>query len=122
MDTVLPCRRLRFWLATCLRPFALAAGITGCTHSDIRGASAIERTLQACRLLSPDGPEGHLAAREEEAWFWFQHERAQASRLLWNRSGIDALEARIARMPEGPDRDCLARALREARAKRIESF
>ena len=122
MDTASPRRCPSAALANCLLPFALAAAITGCTHSDIRGASAIERTLQACRLLSPDGPEGNLAAREEEAWFWFQSERAHASRLLWNRGGIAALEARIANTPEGPDRDCLARALREARAKRIESF
>jgi len=101
---------------------ALAAGIAGCAHADLRETRAIERTLQACRLLSPDGPEGTLAVCEEEAWFWFQRERAQASRRLWNHSGIVALEARIARTPEGPDRDCLARALREARAKRIESF
>jgi hypothetical protein len=120
MDTSSP--RHRAALAICLPAFVLAAGITGCVHADIRETRAIERTLQACRLLSPEGPEGTLAAREEEAWFWFQRERAQASRLLWNRGGIAALEARIARTPDGPDRDCLARTLREARTKRIESF
>lgn len=122
MDASLRCRGPRAALETCLPMLALAAGITGCAYSDIRETRAIERTLHACRLLSPDGPEGTLAAREEEAWFWFQRERAQASRLLWNRGGIAALEARIACTPEGPDRDCLARTLREARTKRIESF
>lgn len=121
MDTFSPCRT-HIAITSCLLVFVLAAGITGCAHADMREVRAIERTLQACRLLSPGGPEGNLAAREEEAWFWFQHERAQASRSLWNRGGIAALEARIANTPEGPDRDCLARALREARTKRIESF
>lgn len=125
MHTSSHCRPHRAAVVNCLLGFLLTAGITGCAHADIRETRAIERTLQACRLLSPDGPdgpEGTLATREEEAWFWFQRERAQTSRLLWNRGGIDALEARIARAPDGTDRDCLARALREARTKRIESF
>ena len=122
MDTVLYRHGAPAALAPCLLPLALAAGIAGCMPSDVRETNAVERTLEACRLLSPDGPEGPLAAREEEAWFWFQRERAHASRLLWNRDGIAVLEARIARTPDGPDRDCLARALREARMKRIESF
>lgn len=96
--------------------------MASCTHVPDRATSAIDRTLDACRRLSPDGPEGNLAMRDDDAWFWLQRERAQASRRLWNPGGIAALEARIARTPEGPDRDCLARALREARAKRIESF
>ena len=78
--------------------------------------------LQMCRLLSPDGPEGDLAQREDEAWFWFHRERADASRLLWSRSGVRALEDRIARMQAGHDRLCLQRALREARSHNVENF
>jgi len=97
-------------------------GPGGCAHDQARVAGAIDHMLDACRWLSSEGPEGDLAGRDEEAWFWFQTERAQASRSLWNRGGIVELERRIARTQEGPGQDCLAHALREARARRIESF
>lgn len=96
--------------------------LAACAHGDGWQVSAIDRTLFMCRLLSPDGPEGDLAQRDDDAWFWWQAERAAASRRLWNRRGIDALEGRIAMTTAAPDRICLQRALREAKARRIEYF
>lgn len=89
----------------------------GCTHG-MRGSSAIDTTLEMCALLSVDGVES--VSSDDEAWFWFQVERVNASRRMWNRGDMRALETRIAATPEGRDRVCLERALREARAKAVE--
>jgi hypothetical protein len=93
----------------------------GCAH-EMRGSSAIDRTLAMCALLSVDGVESVSSSSDDEAWYWFQVERVNASRQMWNRGGIRALETRIASTPEGRDRVCLERALREARAKTVEYF
>jgi len=92
----------------------------GCAHDQSSRGSAIDRTLLMCAYLSADGVES--VVHDEEFWFWYQVERVNASRQMWNRGGIRALENRIAVTPEGRDRICLERALREARAKAVEYF
>lgn len=84
------------------------------------GSSAIDVMLAMCARLSVEGVES--IPSDDEAWFWYQAERVNASRPMWNRGGIRALENRIALTPKGRDRVCLERALREARSKAVEYF
>lgn len=95
---------------------------TACASGGARQAAVIDRMLHMCRLLSPGGPEGNLAQRDDEVWFWLHRERVDASRLLWSRSGVRTLEDRIARTPAGHERLCLEHALREARSHNVEYF
>lgn len=92
---------------------------SGCARR-MSASNAIDTTLAICAKLSVDAVES--VVQDEDVRFWFQTERANASRKMWNRGGIRALANRIAATPQGRDQVCLERALREARAKAVEHF
>jgi hypothetical protein len=78
---------------------------------------AIDHLLEMCNLLSEPGVE---TKGEGEVRFWYQTERLNASRQLWNPEGIRALEVRLAHTKGGNDEACLQQALREARNREAE--
>lgn len=94
-----------------LRPLLLAAllaAVTGCAST--RYDSVVGHALAMCKELGgPDAAKG-----EGEARFWFQSERAEASRKLWNRRGLAAVKARQADLGSPTDATCLAQLHQEA--------
>ena len=92
-------------------------GSSSCATTGSVRDQAIDHVLEMCRLLSEPGIE---AKGDGEVRFWYESERVNASRELWNPGGITAIEARLARTAEGNDKQCLRHALREARKREAE--
>ena len=75
----------------------------------------IDRTLYFCRLLAgPDADKG-----EGEIWFGLQSERAEASRNLWSKRGVKAIDERLATTKNQGDRECLDRLRKEAESHQL---
>jgi hypothetical protein len=96
---------------------ALILGTSSCATAGNVREQAIDHVLEMCNLLAEPGIE---TKGEGEVRFWYESERVNASRQLWNSEGIKAIEARLARTTAGNDEKCLQRALREARNREAE--
>ncbi len=82
--------------------------ITGCTS--VRYDTLVGHAMAMCKDLSgSDADKGR-----GEAWFWFQSERAKASRKLWNDRGLAAIEAKQASSTDVGDLACLDQLHKEA--------
>jgi hypothetical protein len=76
----------------------------------------VANTLEMCEVLrSPD-------ARDEEARFWFNSARAEASRKLWSRSGEAAVAAALAQAKSPEDRACLIHLQQEFRVREVSGW
>jgi len=75
----------------------------------------IDHALLMCKELR--GPDASKA--DGEAMFWMLSERVKASRKLWNRRGIGAIDARLAATTDEGDRTCLTQIRQEAVERRV---
>lgn len=75
----------------------------------------IDHALLMCKELR--GPDASKA--DGEATFWMLSERVKASRKLWNRRGIGAIDARLAATTDEGDRTCLTQIRKEAVEHRV---
>jgi hypothetical protein len=89
------------------------AAVSGCASA--RYDALVGHAVEMCKeLRGPDAAKG-----EEEARFWFQSERNEASRKLWNRRGLAAVQTRQASSDNPTDVACLAQLHQEASTRQL---
>ena len=93
---------------------ALLLVIVGCAST--RYDAAISHAVAMCNALNgPDAQKG-----EGEVWFWFQSERAEATRKLWNRRGLVAVKDRQSGTDNPADKVCLDQLYQEASTRQLK--
>ena len=96
------------------RGLTLALGLLGAGCATVPRAE-LDRALSACRgLAGPDAGKGH-----GEVWFWFQSERAEASRKLWSAAGRRVVASAMAAATDPIDRACLRQLQAEAESREL---
>ncbi|MFT3897860.1 MAG: hypothetical protein QM719_09220 [Thermomonas sp.] len=92
----------------------VALSTASCATTE-KQAEQIDHALLMCKELR--GPDADKA--DGEATFWMQSERVKASRKLWNRRGISAIDARLVATTDEGDRGCLTQIRQEAIERRV---
>ncbi|MEO6076298.1 MAG: hypothetical protein ABIP56_05795 [Dokdonella sp.] len=87
--------------------------LVGCAATRYR--SVVDHAVTMCKQINgPDAEKG-----EGEVQFWFQSERASASRQLWNHQGLAAIEAKRASASSRADLACLGQLQEEAATRQL---
>lgn len=76
--------------------------------------------LQACvELGGPKGTSMNLGI-DDNLWYYTNVARLDASKKLWNSSGVAYLRVQLRGTKNGMRRACVAQLLREARRRRLD--
>jgi hypothetical protein len=96
-------------------PLLVPLLLVACACASTRYDTLVQHAVDMCRQLGgPDALKG-----QGDASFSFRSERADASRKLWNRRGLEAIETRQAAPGSPVEFACLAQLHQEASTREL---